>query len=282
MSSFFASCAPGFEHLLFAELCELGLLKPKLLTGKEERGGVTFEGGPAELARACRRLTLAERVTLKGKPDRDASGDILARRGWRLESAKAPLRETLAAGLIRASGWDRTSPLLDPFCGSGTIAIEAALMAAGRGPHVPSREFAFEKWKGFEVPAEAPGPSTAPIILASDRDEGAVKAARANAERAGVAGMIEFSVRAVSAIDAPPGPGWVVTNPPYGVRVSEGKEIRTLYAAFGDALRAQCGGWKVALLAPSGPLPSATGLKIKPAFSTLNGGLSVRVWTGKV
>ncbi len=182
----------------------------------------------------------------------DSSGALLHRRGYRQAVAKAPLRETLAAGMLMASGWDMTSPLLDPFCGSGTIPIEAALMAH-RIPPGRARHFAFMDWPNFDAAmwSSLPAPLLSQTgeglgvgakILASDRDAGAIKSAQANAERAGVADVIEFSCRAVSAIEPPLGPGWVVTNPPYGVRVSGGRDLRNLYAQFGNVLRARCPG----------------------------------------
>jgi putative N6-adenine-specific DNA methylase len=211
----------------------------------------------------------------------DAAGEPLSRRGYRLASGKAPLKETLAAALVLASGWDRRGTLLDPFCGSGTIAIEAALMAAGTAA---SRRFACEDWPGADASAfareraSAAAPSSPfPGILASDRDAGAVRAARANAERAGVADRIEFSVRAVSDAAAPPGPGWLVTNPPYGVRVSEGKDLRALYARLGSVARGLGPDWTVALLSANPALSRATGLSFDPGLPTLNGGLKVRV-----
>ncbi len=218
--------------------------------------------------------------------DVDACGAPLHRRGWRFATGKAPLRETLAAGLLRASGWDGRSPLLDPFCGSGTIAIEAALTARGVAAG-GKRAFAYQHWPGYDAQADAEATATAhaapqaPRVLASDRDEGAIEAARANAARAGVADAIEFSVRAVSAVEPPRGPGWVVTNPPYGVRVSEGKDLRDLYAGFGKSLRAKCGGWRVALLTSEPQLARNAGLGLEPGLSTLNGGLPVRIWSGR-
>lgn len=215
----------------------------------------------------------------------DACGQPLHRRGWRLQGAKAPLRETLACALLRASGWDGKAPLLDPFCGSGTILIEAARQAAGIAAG-RDRAFALQTWPSFDAAAwekekgSSPAPST-PVIQGSDRDAGAIEAAKANAERAGVAGRVAFSLTPVSAVTPPPGPGWVVSNPPYGVRVT-GKDLRDLYAAFGKLLRSRCGGWNVALLAPPGALARAAGLRLEPGVSTLNGGLPVRVWRGRV
>ncbi|HOT92679.1 MAG TPA: class I SAM-dependent RNA methyltransferase [Anaerolineae bacterium] len=219
----------------------------------------------------------------------DSSGALLHRRGYRLATAKAPLRETLAAGLVLASRWDGHAPLLDPFCGSGTIPIEAALWARNIAPG-KARNFAFMMWPGFApdvweatlaaaIAAERPD---APPILASDRDAGAIRAAKANAARAGVADGITFACQAVSAITPPSGPGWVVTNPPYGVRVSENKDLRNLYAQFGNVLRAQCPGWGVTFLCGDFALVRQTRLPVETSRVWTNGGLRVRVAQGVV
>jgi len=218
----------------------------------------------------------------------DTSGELLHRRGYRLATAKAPLRETLAAGLLLASGWDAASPLIDPFCGSGTIPIEAALLACQVAPG-SARRFAFMDWPGFQADvwavllAESQRliRSTIPPILASDRDAGAVQMAQANAERAGVAQHIEFSRRAVSAIE-PAGVGWVVTNPPYGLRVKSNKDLRNLYAQFGKVLRLKCPGWQIAVLCSDLPLLHQMGLPLDTSLSLVNGGVSVRVGRGVV
>ncbi len=216
--------------------------------------------------------------------DIDSSGEPLHRRGYRLASAKAPLKETLAAALLIASGWDKKSTFLDPLCGSGTIAIEAALMAEGLAPG-RDRRFAFMDWPGFDhgdwewTKAAVRHFPMAPYpkILASDRDEGAIRAARANAERAGVSERIEFSVRALSAVGPPPGPGFIVTNPPYGVRVGEGKDLRDLYAQLGNVVRGLGPEWTTTILSGDPRLTRATGLSFDEGLSTLNGGLSVRL-----
>jgi putative N6-adenine-specific DNA methylase len=219
----------------------------------------------------------------------DSSGALLHRRGYRLATAKAPLRETLAAGMLMAAGWDASSPLLDPFCGSGTIAIEAALMACGLPPGF-KRRFAFMDWPGYDplrwqallAEVQPRAASELPIIQASDRDAGAVKMAQANAERAGVAGCIQFACRAVSAIQPPAGPGWVVTNPPYGLRVSEGKDLRNLYAQTGNVMKRSCPGWQVAILCSEKKLLAQTGLNLELSMGMVNGGLKVWLWRGKV
>jgi putative N6-adenine-specific DNA methylase len=224
----------------------------------------------------------------------DSSGALLHRRGYRLATAKAPLRETLAAGILLASRWDKVAPLIDPFCGSGTIAIEAALMALDIAPgHI--RRFAFMDWPGFNLPlwkailAENAQQMRSQLeksrgkvrISASDRDAGAIQMAQANAVRAGVADFIEFSCRAVSAIE-PVGAGWVVTNPPYGVRVSANRDLRNLYAQFGKVLRSKCPGWGVAILCNDPLLFRQTGLQLDTSLSLINGGVAVKLGRGIV
>ena len=219
----------------------------------------------------------------------DSSGELLHRRGYRLETAKAPLRETLAAAMLLASGWQPNAPLLDPFCGSGTLPIEAAMLAL-RLPPGRSRRFAFMNWPGYNpsvwqsllaaLPARRP--DALPMIQASDRDAGAIEIARANAERAGVLDAIVFTRQALSAVEPPPAPGWLVTNPPYGVRVSAGKDLRDLYAQLGNVLRAKAPGWHVAILCSDPRLLGQTGLKLDTSFSTVNGGINVRMGQGIV
>ncbi len=221
----------------------------------------------------------------------DTSGAPLFQRGYRLAAAKAPLRETLAAGVILASGWDQRSPLLDPFCGSGTLPIEAALLARQIAPG-RARRFAFMDWPGYDASlwTEVLGDADSrrlphgPPLLASDRDAGAIASAQANAERAGVAGDIEFTHCAVSSIAPPPGPGWVVTNPPYGVRVSADQELRNLYGRLGQVLRARCPGWQVSVLSSDDRLLHSTALPFAPERSLrlVNGGLKVKLARGAV
>jgi putative N6-adenine-specific DNA methylase len=186
--------------------------------------------------------------------------------------------------MVMASRWDTASPLLDPFCGSGTIPIEAAMFAR-KIPPGSGRRFAFMNWPNFDSRAweellgnarKAVRPTHAKII-ASDRDAGAIRAAQANAARAGVAETIDFSCRSVSAIAPPPGPGSVVTNPPYGVRLNKRKDLRNLYAQLGKVLRAKCPGWSVTMLCDSIRLIHSTGLGFDKGISILNSGLKVRL-----
>ncbi len=219
----------------------------------------------------------------------DSSGALLSRRGYRLALAKAPLRETLAAAMILAAKWDMKSPLLDPFCGSGTIPIEAALLAGNIAPG-RNRPFAFINWPTYrpeiwqdclQAADEAVQPGCAPIY-GSDRDTGAVQMAQANAERAGVSQWIQFTCQAVSAIQPPAGPGWMVTNPPYGVRVSQEKDLRNLYDQLGKVLQAKCPGWHAAYLCNDEKLATLTRLNFEPGLSFINGGIPVKLSIGTV
>jgi len=220
----------------------------------------------------------------------DTSGALLHRRGYRLETAKAPLRETLAAGMLLASGWDTLSPLIDPFCGSGTIPIEAAMLAR-RIPPGLQRRFAFMDWPHYDaqvwqtIRKEAKKnilPACPAIILASDRDEGAMRIARANAERAGVLHDIQFACQAFSAIQPPASTGWVVTNPPYGIRISPAKDLRNLYSHLGDVLRDLCTTWHAGILCSDDILAGHTRIAYSQKIPVVNGGINVKFFNGIV
>jgi putative N6-adenine-specific DNA methylase len=219
----------------------------------------------------------------------DSSGDLLHRRGYRQEIAKAPLRETIAAAMVLASGWKGNEPLLDPMCGSGTIPIEAAMIARKMAPGL-RRNFQFMNWPDFDAggwtrileKAQAAVTDFSGEILGSDRDSGAVQAAARNAERAGVSENVSFfaeavsgSIAAVGAInDAARESGWILTNPPYGVRVGESDDLRNLYAKLGSALKSRPG-WRLGVLTSDSALVRQTRLSLRPRFSTSNGGIPV-------
>jgi putative N6-adenine-specific DNA methylase len=234
----------------------------------------------------------------------DSSGELLHRRGYRLATAKAPLRETLAAAMLLASGWNPSAdpeppPLLDPFCGSGTVAIEAAQMAmqmaAGISGGQP-RHYAFMTWPDFDAKlwdrllAEAQehharrrGQVGGNLrIEASDRDAGAIEMAQANATRAGVAAQIQFSRKPVSAVTPCCAEGWMVTNPPYGLRVSATSDVRNLYAQLGNVLRTAFSGWRLAVLTNDRQLAGQIGLRLDTSLHFVNGGLPVMLARGSV
>ena len=214
----------------------------------------------------------------------DTSGELLHRRGYRLATAKAPLRETLAAAVLLIAGYDGSTPLVDPMCGSGTFAIEAALLATGTPPG-SRRRFAFMDWPGFDAAAferaraeATPAASPVAPILAFDRDAGAVTAAVGNAGRAGVAALLRVERRPISSLPPMSGPGLLVCNPPYGSRIGRGAGVRDLYAALGRVVRERLPGFRVALVTPDVRLASATGLPLRPASAPLpHGGLKIRV-----
>lgn len=220
----------------------------------------------------------------------DSSGALLHRRGYRQATAKAPLRETLAAALLAASEWDGRSPLVDPLCGSGTILIEGALIADRIAPN-QSRQFAMERWPDVlsslldEVRSELVGGQlrAGGYIGGSDRDAGAIASAAANAERAGVADRVEFAVQALSAAAFPGSTtGWVVTNPPYGVRVGDAHGVRDLWAQLGHVLRARAPGWRLAVLSPDVALERELRIPLQCVTRTTNGGIPIRIVTGEV
>ncbi|HUR60042.1 MAG TPA: hypothetical protein VM029_20130, partial [Opitutaceae bacterium] len=257
--------------------------------------GVRAEGGSApeeeEVTEGDASLVIVRVMRDRCTVSADSSGALLHRRGYRLASAKAPLRETIAAAMLAASEWDRTSPLVDPLCGSGTIPIEAALVARHISPGV-HRQFAMERWPttpaglADEVRAQLLTRERARLesaVVGTDRDAGAITAAAANAERAGVGADLALAVQSLSSVVLPAAPrGWIVTNPPYGVRVGDTDRVRDLWAQFGNLLRARAPGWRVALLSPDPALERQLRIPLRVAASLSNGGIPVRLMVGDV
>jgi putative N6-adenine-specific DNA methylase len=220
----------------------------------------------------------------------DTSGALLHLRGYRQALAKAPLRETLAAAVLLGSGWTGDTPVLDPMCGSGTIPIEAACIARRMAPG-RDRDFAFLHWPGADRAAWTTMRSAAlaqelassPVsITGTDRDAGAIVAAKSNAERAGVANDVSLDVRPISAMSHADAPGLVAINPPYGVRVGETDPLRNLYAQLGNVLRAKRAGWTLAMLSADRGLERQLALDLDERFKTRNGGIPVRLVTSDI
>ncbi len=255
----------------------------------EDAGADTTSENPAQ-------LFIVRIVHDECEVSADSSGDLLHRRGYRQEIARAPLRETLAAAMVLASGWRPGDPLIDPMCGSGTIPIEAALLARGMPPGA-KRRFAFmdwptfdeNRWNGVLERAQASvkpsgmrrggGGGGGGEVTGSDRDAGAVEAASRNATRAGVDQDVGFAVEALSSSlakleDIEERRGWVITNPPYGVRIGDIDELRNLYAKLGFALKARPR-WRLGILTSDGALARQIGLPMRARFSTRNGGIPV-------
>lgn len=217
----------------------------------------------------------------------DTSGELLYLRGWRQEVGRAPLRETLAAGVLLLSGWDPSSPLWDPMCGSGTLAVEAALRACRKAPGL-ARAFAFERlachdaraWEEEKARARAEERAPPSPILASDLNAGALGTARRNARRAGVLEHLRLSRLDATLLAPPPelAKGVLVSNLPYGRRVGSRDEVPALLAAFGKRLKEQFSGWRFALLAQGDG--HELGLPFERTFRLDNGGLSTTLCCG--
>jgi putative N6-adenine-specific DNA methylase len=254
--------------------------------------GVMEAGGPAddEEEGSTEQLFVVRVVRDRLLLSVDSSGELLHRRGYRLATAKAPLRETLAAAMLLGADWQGETPLVDPMCGSGTIAIEGAMIARHMAPG-QHRKFAFENWPGHDAmlwralkwEAQSNILSASPVpILASDRDAGAITAARANAERAGVMADITLAQQSVSDLKAPAAPGTVVVNPPYGVRVGDKKPLRNLFAQLGNVLRAEAPRWTLAMLSADRDLERQVQLPLTERWKASNGGIPVRLVTAEV
>ncbi len=215
----------------------------------------------------------------------DSSGELLHKRGFKEAVNKAPMRETMAALFLRQCGYDGREPVLDPMCGSGTFVIEAAEIASGLMPG-RARSFAFEQLATFDAAAwDAMRAGHPPVTAAqrfygSDRDAGAIAMSRANAARAGVSAITQFTQHAISGLSAPVGPpGLVIVNPPYGARLGEAKALFPLYAALGETLKAGFSGWRVGLIATEAMLARATGLPfLEPGPPIPHGGLRVTLY----
>ncbi len=220
----------------------------------------------------------------------DSSGEGLHKRGHKQGVGKAPLRETMAAMFLRQIGYDGSQAVVDPMCGSGTICIEAAEIALGMPPG-RSRHFAFESlasfdpsiWTTTRAGGAVPVPEITQRFFASDRDEGAVKMATKNAQRAGIGDLISFQKHGVSELQRPDvPPGIVLVNPPYGARIGNRKVLFSLYGALGKTLAERFGGWRVGIITSDGGLAKSTGLGLKPAGPAVaHGGLKVSLFQGQ-
>jgi 23S rRNA (guanine2445-N2)-methyltransferase / 23S rRNA (guanine2069-N7)-methyltransferase len=229
----------------------------------------------------------------------DLAGEGLHRRGYREEGAEAPLKENLAAALLLRAGWPAIAaaggPLVDPMCGSGTIAIEAALIAGDRAPGLTRQYFGFLGWKKHQpaIWSELLGDARiraamkigkTPPLLAFDADPAAIRATLANAARAGV--VVRAQERGLDELVAPEtGPiehvqefkGLVATNPPYGERLGARADMPELYGLLGERLREHFGGWRAAVLAPDLELGHALRLHASKRYVMFNGPIPVNL-----
>ncbi|MDR0770611.1 MAG: THUMP domain-containing protein [Burkholderiales bacterium] len=221
----------------------------------------------------------------------DTSGEALFKRGYRKNSEEAPLRENLAAGLLLLTGWTPDIPLLDPMCGSGTIATEAALIAARQAPGL-HRGFGFQKLHWYDGPtwqrikqkaldAVCPAPET-PAIFAGDVSEDALERAKAYAAHARVADWITFSTGNACRREAHASTGIWLTNPPYGVRLEASQTLTALYPALGTTLKRSFAGWHAWFFSGDQQLPKLIGLKPERRIPLFNGALDCRLYGFKI
>ena len=215
----------------------------------------------------------------------DSSGDGLHKRGYRKRTGEAPIRETVAASMLLLSRWFGREKLMDPFCGSGTIAIEAAMIANGLAPG-RNRSFAYEEWNFLDQTetsrareeAKEPGPWRAPGITGSDIDPQCVTMAEEAARRAGVSRAVSFSQADATKLEHLPGPGLILCNPPWGERLGEEDEARALATAFGKAVD-RMHGWECGVITSLQGYERAFGRRAQKNRKLYNGKLLCRFFT---
>lgn len=216
----------------------------------------------------------------------DTSGRPLSNRGYRVHPWKAPVRETLAASMIAATRWDKESHFINPMCGSGTLAIEAALMALGRPPGFLRENFGFmhvlsfdtERFKEFRSSIPKATRKQLPFtIQASDINSEAIDAAKHNAKLAGVEHLIEFQVGDFRDLDLPEEPGVIVMNPEYGARLGEEKKLEGLYRQIGDFFKQKAAGYWAYVFTGNMKLSKRIGLRASRRIEFYNGPIDCRL-----
>ena len=220
----------------------------------------------------------------------DTSGAPLYQRGLRQKTVEAPLKENVAAGIIRLSGWQPGTPLIDPMCGSGTFLIEAAQIALNIAPGA-GREFGFQRLKNFQLPAwktmldaamDAEKPAKFANIYGSDISPVSVRAALANLDRAGLLPAVKLTTGDLLEIDAPAEGGIMIANPPYGERLSEQDELAAFYPLLGTALKRKFAGWNCYLLTADLRMPKLMRLTPSKKTPLYNGAIECRVFEFKM
>ena len=217
----------------------------------------------------------------------DTSGEPLFKRGYRREEVEAPLRENLAAGLLALARWTPEQPLLDPMCGSGTIIVEAALIAANRAPGL-KRSFGFQKLAWYDGPTwqrlkqsardRVQQPPNRTTIFASDIDTVAVSKALSHLDAADVRRFAVVERADILTRGAPVDSGVLLTNPPYGVRLDDQRNLAAFYPRVGDALKKHFAGWTAYLFSADLRLPKLIGLKVAARTPLYNGALECRLF----
>lgn len=215
----------------------------------------------------------------------DTSGETIAKHGYRKIPMKAPLMESLAAALLLSGNWNPETPLVNPMCGSGTLAIEAAMIAAGISPGLLRHNYSFMHLPGFskynmaEIQEKAKPPSAVkiPPIIASDQDSRAIDAAKKNAGLAGVRDYIKFQVEDFRKTKLPRDSGVVILNPEYGERLGNEAELENVYAAIGDFFKQKCQGYTGYIFTGNLQLAKKVGLKTSRKIEFYNGKIDSRL-----
>lgn len=209
----------------------------------------------------------------------DSSGEPLNKRGYRVNSTLAPINEVLAAGMILLSKWDADSNFIDPMCGSGTIPIEAALIAHNIPPGIFRKQFAFEKWKDFDKDLfeevyndDLPKRKFNHKIIAADISAGAVRIATENAKNAFVQNKIEFITQSFERLPPPEGGGMVMMNPPYGERLKK-NDLEAFYERIGNQLKKSYAGYEAWIISSNKEAIKRIGLKSSTKIPLINGAL---------
>lgn len=214
----------------------------------------------------------------------DTSGESLSHRGYREKSVMAPLREHLAAGLLRMAEWNPEIPLVDPMCGSGTFLIEAALRAKNVPAGALRKHFAFEYLKNFQPEiwrkvkgqAETQGRDAKPQLFGFDKSPEAIRAARQNAARAGVTDLVRFKVGDVKSLVRPVESGMLIVNPPYGERLGAKESLATTYENLASTMKNEFKGWSCWLLSGDEEATKALHLKTSRKIRVYNGTIECR------
>lgn len=220
----------------------------------------------------------------------DTSGDALFKRGWRVTGGEAPLRENLAAGVLRLTGWKPDIALLDPMCGAGTFLVEAAMIALDAAPGL-NRHFGFERLRNFDErtwqalrssAAARRRPALALPIYGRDKSGNTLKLARENLDAAGLAAAVQLKQVDILESSPPANTGIIVMNPPYGERLAGREELATFYPRLGDTLKRRYAGWTAYILSADMQLPKLIGLAASKRTPLYNGALECRLFEYKL
>lgn len=288
----FTGASPAFRHSHYGALRIKDALCDRLRKQGGSRPSVDRDNADIRISAFLRN----NRVTLY----LEMSGEPLHRRGYRLSAGAAPIKETLASGMLALAGWgeqENPLPLLDPMCGSGTLLLEGVMMALALPTGLWRERFGFESWPGHdaglwarlrqEASEHRDRRLSAPRLMAwgYDADEGAIRHAQDNAERLGMKGFFCFAQRAVGECTPPAGvtmAGLVITNPPYGERLGDLASVSTTYRDLGQVLRSRFPAWDFAMITSNADLARETGFEPRQSWPARNGALDCEIWVLKV